>query len=100
MEIAGKDKYKVHAFICTSCIYRKKDGTLSSSDQAQEFRKNVKAMAKERWGKDVRVSGVGCLGNCEEGISSVIYPQGTLLIHNRPGDEKAVIDCISTQLNT
>lgn len=67
---------KCHLFICTSCTYIKTDGTESLPEEAKELRQSVKKEAVALYGRDnVRVSSVGCLGTCDHGISSVMYPQ-------------------------
>lgn len=66
---------KCHLFICTSCTYKLADGTESDPEVAKNLRQQVKKEAVEKYGKaQVRVSSVGCLGTCDHGISSVMYP--------------------------
>lgn len=67
---------KCHLFICTSCTYKKANGEQSSPDEAKELRQKVKKEAVDLYGRsNVRVSAVNCLGTCDHGISSVMYPQ-------------------------
>lgn len=67
---------KCHLFICTSCTYKKADGSESLPEEAMELRQKIKKEAVALYGRDnVRVSSVACLGTCDQGISSVMYPQ-------------------------
>jgi predicted metal-binding protein len=67
---------KTHLFICTSCTYTKSDNSSSCDEEAVLLRKKIKNYAKEKYGKEtIKVSAVHCLGECENGIASVFYPQ-------------------------
>ncbi len=69
--------YKAHVFICTNSPDRTgKCGNLNS----ELLKKKVKDQCKEKFGKEVRVSSSGCLGKCEHGIATVIYPQNKWLL--------------------
>lgn len=83
--------YKKHLFICESCIYVDENGETCDVDTARKFRKKVKNKAKAIWGNEVRVNGAKCLGKCEKGIASVIYPKGDWRVELRPGDEELLI---------
>ena len=83
--------YKYHVFICESCQHETSDG-LSEPAFGKKMRKNISAMAKEMFPEgDVCISGSGCLGQCERGITSVIYPKGEWIFDLRPGDEEKIL---------
>ncbi len=93
-------KYDVHAFICTSCTFKDQKGEDCPPQTAGDFRKELKKMASERWPKDspgpsVRINGSGCLGQCEHGIASVIYPQGQWHLNLRPNRPEELLDAVS-----
>ncbi|MBC7712047.1 MAG: DUF1636 family protein [Rhizobacter sp.] len=82
------EKLKAHLFICTECTYRKQSGKESDPEEAAKLRKNLKHRAKELFSKkEVRVSASKCLGECEHGIASVLYPKGEWNLNLRPEDE-------------
>ncbi|AUN98474.1 (2Fe-2S) ferredoxin domain-containing protein [Bacteriovorax stolpii] len=84
-------KLKAHLFVCTSCTYNRPDGTESSPEEAVAMRKNLKNRARECFSKsEVRVSASTCLGECESGIASVLYPKGEWNLRLRPEDEDAL----------
>ena len=77
-------KISKHVFICERCSFPKENGECSDPAEAKAFRKRVKEKAKNYWSKeDVRINGSGCLGQCERGISCVIYPEGRWLLNLR-----------------
>jgi (2Fe-2S) ferredoxin len=85
-------KFKKHVFICEKCTFQKPDGSMSDPTEAKVFRKIVKDQALLNWPKTaVRINASGCLGQCERGISCVIYPEGQWLLELRPGQEDKVI---------
>jgi predicted metal-binding protein len=90
---------KAHLFICTSCQFKTNGEELSDAELAVNFRSTVKKMATEKWGKqNVRVSAVKCLGECERGIASVLYPKKEWRCSLRPGDEASMIDWINSSI--
>ena len=83
--------YKYHVFVCESCQYETDNGS-SDPSLGKILRKNMSIKAKEMFPKgDVCVSGSGCLGQCENGISSVIYPKGQWIFDLRPGSEERIL---------
>lgn len=69
------EKYKAHLFICTND--RGPEGKMSCGRRgSQKLRDEVKALCRDKKLEGVRVNNSGCLGPCERGISTVIYPQG------------------------
>ena len=78
-----------HLFVCTSCTYTLSDGTESSPESAEVLRKSIKTKASLKYGKDrVRITGVKCLGECESGVATVLYPKAewNLLITDKDED--------------
>ncbi len=68
------------------------DDELCPKETAKDFRKSLKEMASTLFNKaDVRINGSGCLGQCEHGIASILYPQGEFKTGLRPGDEPELI---------
>lgn len=87
--------YKSHLFICTKCQFKVSNEELCPEDTAKKFRKSVKDIAREKFEKShIRINASGCLDRCEEGIASVLYPQGKWICGLRPGDEDKVIQVI------
>lgn len=71
---------------------------LCLKDTAKEFRKTLKEKAKEHFSKtDVRINGSGCLGQCERGIASILYPQGIFRTGLRPGDETELVEWLKSE---
>ena len=84
---------KLHLFICTSCSYDDKNGKPCAPETAAQFRSNLKTMCKKEFAKDeLRVNSSGCLGQCEDGIASVLYPHGEWNLNLRPGDETRLLE--------
>ncbi|MBI2521868.1 MAG: (2Fe-2S) ferredoxin domain-containing protein [Bdellovibrio sp.] len=84
--------YKHHIFVCESCQYETEKGP-SDPALGKILRKNISSKVKEMFSTgDVCVTGSGCLGQCEQGISSVIYPKGEWINGLRPGDEIRIIE--------
>lgn len=87
----SEPNYKAHLFVCTN---RRDNGRCCASKGSQELRDRVKKAAKERWGKTVRVNSAGCLGQCDEGIAAVVYPQGKWLLNLKGDDDQKLIDAL------
>lgn len=86
---------KTHLFICTSCTYSC-NGRESDPADAAALRKNLKNRAREVFPKDeVRVSAVECLGECENGIAAVLYPDGEWFLNLRPESEDELFTKLS-----
>lgn len=84
---------KLHLFICTTCSFDDDKGKPCAADTAATFRSNLKTMCKNEFGKDeLRVNSSGCLGQCEHGIASVLYPAGEWNLNLRPGDETRLLE--------
>lgn len=88
MKVSADKKPLVHVFVCETCNYKKNDGSPCHPDTARLLRKRVKELCAEQVSKkDLRINASACLGNCEKGISAVIYPQAQHIDHLREGDE-------------
>ena len=97
-------KYDAHVFICTSCTYKGSDEEICEADTAAKFRKAVKKEGQERYpkggpGPQVRINASGCLGQCEHGISCVIYPQNQWLLNLRPDSSREVWEALESALH-
>lgn len=94
------EKLKAHLFICTSCTYKKDNGQESSPEEAIILRKNLKNRARELYPKnEVKVSASTCLGTCEFGISSVLYPKGEWNLGLRPDMEDEMLEKIAEEVS-
>jgi len=90
--------YKLHYFVCESCSYNEGDGTQCPAGTAKAFRKSLKEKAKNHFFKsEIRVNGSACLGQCEHGIASILYPKGELKNNLRPGDEDKLIEWLKEE---
>ena len=94
-------QFKGHLFICTRCQYRKSPEIEPIEGQASELRRQVKELAAKDFPKDqVRVNASGCLGQCERGISAVLYPQGKWKLENNPNSPQELYDWLKEQVST
>jgi len=89
--------YKAHLFICTRS--REQPKACCNSKGSEELRKKVKSLAKEKWGKSVRINTSGCLDFCSKGITAVLYPQNKWFYHLTINDENILIDAIEKALD-
>ncbi len=65
---------KAHLFVCT---YTRESGESCGAKGSFGLVDRLKARLKGRFAKDqVRVNRSGCLGQCEKGIATVLYPEG------------------------
>ena len=68
--------YKRHVFVC---LHERPEGDprgSCSQKGSPALLKELKAACKTAGLDDVRVNKAGCLDNCEQGISVVVYPEG------------------------
>lgn len=68
------NEVKTHLFICTNGP--DKEGKCGSKNSEQMRRALKERCATEPWAKEVRINSAGCLGQCEHGIATVMYPEG------------------------
>ena len=95
----GREKpgYKRHVFVCTH--ERDSDATrpCCSARGSLEVMKKLKMAAKKQQITDARVQKSGCLDFCENGISCVVYPEGTWYsIKNPDRDIPKILEHLST----
>jgi (2Fe-2S) ferredoxin len=67
---------ELHLFICTN---KRASGECCADKGAAALRDELKARLKKKhpeWKGKVRVNAAGCLGQCETGITAVLYPEG------------------------
>lgn len=69
-------KFRHHMFICAH--ERPVDGAREccAAKGSLELMKAIKTAAKAEGIANIRVQKSGCLSNCENGISCVVYPEG------------------------
>ena len=96
MAETANSPYKTHVYVCTNF---KEGAKTCGADGASNLRDELKTMAKERWGKQVRVNSAGCLGQCERGIAVTIYPDNKVVTNVKKDDHKLVLDLIETSLS-
>ena len=92
-------KFKAHLFVCTND--RGPNGKRPSCAHrgAQELRDKVKAACHSRgFGKEVRVNSSGCLDQCEQGISAVLYPSGRWFFNLESGDADQLVAAVEEEL--
>lgn len=91
---------KAHLFVCTSCTYNNPDGSESSPEEAITLRRNLKNRVRECFSKgEVRVSATTCLGECDFGIASVLYPKGEWNLRLRLSDEEKMFQKITDEIS-
>ena len=84
--------YKTHVFVCTNAPG--KEGKCGSKN-SDNLRTKIKELCHEKYGKgSLRVSSSGCLGFCEKGIASVIYPEGKWLFNLTEQSETQLMEAI------
>ena len=89
---------KAHLFICTHL--RESDDECCGSKGAEDLRLEIKELAKKRWTNgEVKVSRSGCLGQCNRGISAVLYPQGKWLVEINSKDSSNLLKELEKSLN-
>lgn len=60
----------------------------SSPDVGASLRKNLKNKIKESpYCEEIKVTASGCLGKCDQGIASVLYPEENWQLGLRSDDE-------------
>ena len=91
-----KPTFTTHVFICEKCQYYENENPTCNPEAVKKFRKNIKEEASKIWDKSkVRINGSGCLGQCDQGISCVIYPQGEWLLNLTPNDSDKVLKAVT-----
>jgi (2Fe-2S) ferredoxin len=86
------EKLKAHLFICTNSP--DKVGRCGNKNSEQMRRSLKERCQAEAWGKNVRINSSGCLGQCEQGIAAVIYPQETWFLNLKDSDENFLFQAV------
>ena len=68
--------FRHHMFICSHERPANASRECCATKQSLELMKAVKMAAKIEGIENVRVQKAGCLSQCEQGISCVVYPEG------------------------
>ena len=68
--------FERHVFVCTNERETGHPRGCCSAKGSAAIRDALKALAKQRLGKRVRVNVAGCLDQCEHGVTVVVYPEG------------------------
>lgn len=79
-------KFETHLFICVKC--GEKDMTNPNS-LGHSLRKQIKEWIDSdhpEWKGKVRISGSGCLGQCDYGVAAVCYPKTEWLVELKEND--------------
>ncbi len=78
--------YKRHVFVC---LHERPAGDPRGScleKGSEKLLKQLKGACKDAGLEDLRVNKSGCLDNCEQGISIVVYPEAVWYGHVQQGD--------------
>ncbi|GMU22897.1 MAG: hypothetical protein AMXMBFR13_29810 [Phycisphaerae bacterium] len=68
--------FERHVFVCTNTREAGHPRGCCSAKEGEAVREALKAAAKKRLGKAVRINSAGCLDQCEHGVTVVVYPEG------------------------
>ena len=91
------NEIKKHVFVCVNeRNERNRKGCCASKDSLK-IMTQLKRTIKDKGIKDIRVNKSGCLGCCENGVSCVIYPEGTW--YTIPNKEKSVLEISESIIN-
>ncbi|HJO42196.1 MAG TPA: hypothetical protein QF508_02185 [Candidatus Thalassarchaeaceae archaeon] len=83
-----QEKLRLHAFICTNQRDPEKARECCAEKNSLNLMRKLKRAARTAGITDVRINKSGCLDNCEQGISCVVYPDG--IWYTIPDDENAI----------
>ncbi len=86
--------YKTHVFICT---HEKVGKPSCGAKGSSQLRDELKAMGKSL-GDGLRVNASGCLGQCEQGIACVIYPEGEWHLNLKVEDKADLLSLIEKKI--
>ena len=81
-------RFRKHVFVCTNERTSGSPRGCCSSKKSLELLTRLKRAARAAGLEDVRVNKAGCLDNCEDGPSCVIYPEGTW--YTLPDDDEGL----------
>ncbi len=86
------EKFRLHAFVCTNQRDPLKARECCAEKNSLEIMTRLKRAVRASGINDVRVNKSGCLDQCENGVSCVVYPQG--IWYTIPDDEDAISDIV------
>lgn len=90
-----KNPYELQLFICTN---KKEKGSCCADKGAVELRNDLKKICKEKYGARVRVNAAGCMGGCEKGILTAIYPQNIWFESVSAANKSDLLDMVKDTL--
>jgi (2Fe-2S) ferredoxin len=79
---------KKHVFVCTNQRDPLKTRECCAEKNSLEIMTRLKRAVRASGINDVRVNKSGCLDQCENGVSCVVYPQG--IWYTIPDDEEGI----------
>ena len=85
--------YQKHVFVCLH--ERDKDdprGDCASKGSGDLLKKLKKSLKQRGLGDQIRANKAGCLDNCENGCSLVVYPEGTWYGHVKESDVEELVE--------
>lgn len=82
------EKFRLHAFVCTNQRDPLKRRECCAEKNSLEIMTRLKRAVRASGINDVRVNKSGCLDQCENGVSCVVYPQG--IWYTIPDDEEGI----------
>lgn len=90
---AGMPPYRKHVFVCTNRRAPGDPKGCCAEKGAEEVREKLKGALKARGiSKEIRANAAGCLDTCAQGVSVVIYPEGTWYGGVTPADVDEIIE--------
>ena len=87
-----KNPYELQVFVCTN---EKDKGKCCGACGGAEIRSDLKKRCKDKFGKRVRVSAAGCMGECESGVVAAIYPQNEWFYDVKASDTEELVRRVS-----
>ena len=81
-------RIKKHIFVCTNQRDPLKTRECCAEKNSLEIMTRLKRAVRASGINDVRVNKSGCLDQCENGVSCVVYPQG--IWYTIPDDEEGI----------
>lgn len=91
------NEIKKHVFVCVNERNERNPKGCCASKDSLEIMTQLKRTIKDKGIKDIRVNKSGCLGCCENGVSCVIYPEGTW--YTIPKNEKSILEISESIIN-
>ncbi len=71
------NRYRLHLFVCTNVRPPFAKPSCAPKDSHQMLLQLKTAVEEHDLKNEVRITGCGCLGPCEDGVVMVAYPEGT-----------------------